>query len=52
MENRGGKRDNAGRKATGVETKTIAFRVPVKHESEIKKLLKLTLSKFLKSKSV
>lgn len=52
MENRGGKRDNAGRKKSGIETKVIAFRIPAKYEAEIKKLFTLTLSKFLKGKKL
>ena len=39
-ENRGGKRPFSGRKKANYETKTIAFRVRVEWEKDIKSLVK------------
>jgi anthranilate phosphoribosyltransferase len=38
--NRGGKRENAGRKQQPYKTITIAFRVRVEHAEEIKEIVK------------
>ena len=48
-EKRGGKREGAGRKNPGYETKTIAFRVPVQFVEPIKKLVKSTVEKWLRN---
>ena len=42
----GGKRDKAGRKNPGYNTKTIAFRVPVELVDKIKEAVKQIVSDF------
>lgn len=44
-ENRGGKRVNAGRKKSDVETTTIAFRVRRKGVDELKRKIKILIKK-------
>lgn len=39
-DNRGGKRENAGRKPLPYKTKVIAFRVREEYENELKELVK------------
>lgn len=39
-ETRGGKRQGAGRKKSGTETKTISFRVDVRHVEAVSELVK------------
>jgi hypothetical protein len=47
-ENRGGKRDGAGRKKAEYETKTISFRVRVEFIEPIEKMVKDYVSERLK----
>lgn len=47
QENRGGYRENAGRKKSDIETTTLSFRVPANCSIELKELIQTTVAKFL-----